>query len=213
MRIEDIAAVGQANFESILRQNLSLALSDELDDQVINGDGAAPNLTGIIKRLETIMNPANSTATPDFDDFVEAFVDGIDGLWASTVKDVSLVMGVASYQLAAKAFRDIAAADLGAIAFTDYAAQHYGGLFTNMRMPVPDANDVQRAVLYRKGRTMAGGSGGMRTAVCAHWGEIGIDDIYSGSASGTRAFTLHVLLGDVILVQPDAYDLAEFKTA
>ena len=32
-----------------------------------------------------------------------------------------------------------------------------------------------------------------------------IDDIYSGSASGTRHFTLHVLLGDVILIQPDAY--------
>ena len=140
-------------------------------------------------------------------------VDGIDGKWANTVKDVALVVGVASYKLAAKSFRDIAAADLGAIAFTDYAAQHYGGFWTNERMPVPTNANIQRAILYRKGRTMAGGSGGMRTAVCPHWGEIGIDDIYSGSASGTRAFTLHVLLGDVILVQPDAYDLAEFKTA
>ena len=31
LTIEDIAAVGQANFEAILRQNLALALSDELD--------------------------------------------------------------------------------------------------------------------------------------------------------------------------------------
>ena len=46
----------------------------------------------------------------------------------------------------------------------------------------------------------------MRTAVCPHWNMISIDDIYSGSASGTRHFTMHVLLlGDVILVQPDAY--------
>ena len=37
--IEDVAAVGQANFESILRENLSLVLSDELDKQAINGDG------------------------------------------------------------------------------------------------------------------------------------------------------------------------------
>ena len=76
LRIEDIAAVGQSNFESILRQNLSLALSDELDDQVINGDGAAPNLSGIIKELEDIVNPADPQNTPDFDDFVESFVDG-----------------------------------------------------------------------------------------------------------------------------------------
>ena len=41
---------------------------------------------------------------------------------------------------------------------------------------------------------MMGGAGAMRTAVCAHWNEIGIDDIYSGSASGERTFSrMHVL--------------------
>ena len=47
LTLEDIAAVGQDNFESILRENLSLALSDQLDDQAINGNGTAPNLAGI----------------------------------------------------------------------------------------------------------------------------------------------------------------------
>ena len=56
-----------------------------------------------------------------------------------------------------------------------------------------------------------GASMGMRTAVCPHWGEVSIDDIYSGSASGQRSFTMHVLLGDVILVQPDAYEQVAFK--
>ena len=51
LTLEDIAAVGQANFESILRENLALALSDELDDQAINGNGTAPNLAGIFQRL------------------------------------------------------------------------------------------------------------------------------------------------------------------
>ena len=40
LTIEDIAAVGQENFESILRENLSLALSAELDKQGLNGAGA-----------------------------------------------------------------------------------------------------------------------------------------------------------------------------
>ena len=56
--LEDIAAVGQDNFESILRENLSLALSDELDDQAINGDGNAPNLTGIFTRLNDPNDPS-----------------------------------------------------------------------------------------------------------------------------------------------------------
>ena len=53
---------------------------------------------------------------------------------------------------------------------------------------------------------MQGGSGAMRTAVCPHWNAIDIDDIYTGSAKAERYFTMHVLLGDVILVQPDAYE-------
>ncbi len=212
LSLEDIAAVGQANFESILRQNLSLVLSDELDKQMISGDGQAPNLTGFIERLETINDPVDPGAQPDFDDFVEAFTDSVDGLWSTTPKEVGIVAGVDTFKLAAKSFRDIQAADLGSVAFTDYAAMHYGGFWTNKRMPAP-VSTIQRALVYRMGRSMMGASGGMRTSVCPHWGSISIDDIFTGSASGTRAFTLHVLLGDVILVQPDAYSLREFKVS
>ena len=40
-----------------------------------------------------------------------------------------------------------------------------------------------------------------------------VHPIYSGSARGERAFSMHVLLGDVILVQPDAYAQIAFRTA
>ena len=203
VRLEDIAAVGAENFESALRENLSMTLSDELDDQVVNGNGTAPNLAGILSRFTSGTNP---TAVADFDAFVAAFAGAVDGLWASTVKDVSIVTGPATYQLSARTFRDIAAADLGAESFADYAMRLYGGWWTNARMPAA-ASNIQKAILHRRGRM------GMRTAVCPHWGEVGIDDIYSGSASGERHFTLHVLLGDVILVQPDAYAEREFKVA
>ena len=210
LALEDIAAVGQQNFESILRQNLSLALSDALDNQAINGDGQAPNLTGILQRLTDPAAPGAGVV--DFDGFVAAFTGGIDGLWANTVKDVAIVAGVDTYSLSAKTFRDAAGQDLGDTAFADYAMAKYGGWWTNKRMPVK-ANHVQQGILYRKGRSMAGGSAGMRTAACPHWGEISIDDIYSGAASGTRSFTMHVLLGDVILVQPDAYAQVAFRVS
>ena len=84
-------------------------------------------------------------------------------------------------------------------------------------MPDPETfmtvDDVQQGILYRKGRSMMGGAGAMRTAVCAHWNEVSIDDIYSGSAQGKCYFTMHVLLGDVILVQPDAYKQIEYRVA
>ena len=94
----------------------------------------------------------------------------------------------------------------------DYAMAKFGGWWTSKRMPAT-ASNVQQAILYRKGRSAAGASAGMRTAVCPHWGEVSIDDIYSGSAKGERAFTMHVLLGDVILVQPDAYAQVTFRVS
>ena len=86
-----MAAVGQANFESILRENLSLVLSDALDDQAINGDGSAPNLAGIFNRLTA--PTAAPSAVSDFDAFAAAHAGGIDGLWAGTLKDVGIVVG------------------------------------------------------------------------------------------------------------------------
>ena len=217
LTLEDIATVGQANFEAILRENLSLALSEELDDQAINGDGQAPNLKGIFNALTNPSAPAAGVAT--FDTFVGSFADGIDGLWANTVKDVAIVAGVDTYKLSAKTFRDrvIDTAQRGGVslgdeAFSDYAMRQYGGWWTNKRMPAT-ASNVQQAILYRKGRSAAGASAGMRTAVCPHWNEVSIDDIYSGSAKGERYFTMHVLLGDVILVQPDAYAQVSFRVS
>ena len=74
LQIEDIAAVGQENFESILRENLALRLSDELDDQIINGNGTAPNLTGIFQRLSA-PTTAPGAAVASFDDFVGRFAE------------------------------------------------------------------------------------------------------------------------------------------
>ena len=190
IRIEDVAAVGQANFELILREHLSLVLSDELDDQAINGDGSAPSLKGVFQNLTDPAAPATGVET--FDRFVAAFAGGIDGLWAATVGDVGIVVNPETYRLSVQTYRDRVidtgqrgGVSLGDTCFADYAMGKFGGWWTNKRMP-DKANHVAQAILYRKGRSMAGGSTGMRTAVCPHWNEISIDDIYSGSAQGER---------------------------
>ena len=213
LALEDIAAIGQANFESILRQNLSLALSDELDDQVINGNGVAPNLSGMFQALDAATAPGATVET--FDTFVAEFAAGVDGLWANTAAEVGIVVNPATYRLSLTTFRDGTGGQsrAGIIAFADYARTNFGGWWTNARMPDTPATNIAAGILYRGGRTAMGASMGMRTAVCPHWGEVSIDDIYSGSASGVRSFTMHVLLGDVLLVQPDAYKQVAHRTA
>ena len=200
IRVEDVAAVGSENFESILRENLALVLSDALDDQAINGAGgnSGADLVGVFSRL-TDPTAAPSTVS-DFDAFASAHAGGIDGLWSNTLKEVSIVCGPATMALSARTFQS-AASFKGEMSAAAYAAMQTGGLWTNKRMPDSDTfmsvDDVQQAILYRKGRSMMAGAGSMRTAVLPHWNEISIDDIYSGSASGERFFTMHVLLGDV----------------
>ena len=208
---EDIATVGVANFESILRQHISLVLSDELDDQLLNGDGSVSgtdnNLTGILTRLGAASNTPGA-AVASFDDFVGSFADSIDGLWATMMSQVSILAGVDTYKLSAKTFRDVTA-DLGSISFADYAMQHTAGWWTNKRMPDPDS-DLQDAIVCLKGRSMMPSP--TRLAVCPHWGFLSVDDIYTGALKGQRRYVVSILVGDIILVQPDAYDLLSFRT-
>ena len=207
---EDIAAVGQANFESILRQHISLVLSAELDDQLLNGDGQNDDLLGVFNRIGSTSLTTPGAAIADFDDFVGAFVAGIDGLWATESSHVAVVAGVSSYKIAAAAFRDIDARDLGDVAFDAYARGNFGGFWTNSRMPAA-ASDIQSGILVRRGQSMMPNP--MRTAVAPHWGYLSIDDIYTGARKAERRYVLSILCGDVILVQPSAYGLVSFRTS
>ena len=202
VRAEDVAAVGADNFEAALRQNLRLALGDELDKQGLSGDGTGDNLTGLLQRLA---DPVAPTAVSTWESFNAQLADLVDGLWAQTGADVVAVVGPATYRHAAVTFQSTNTVK-GERSASAYLRENYGGWWTNSRMPAAAAN-IQQAVAYRMGQP------GIRTAVLPHWGEMNIDDVYSGSASAERHLTIHVLAGDVLLVQPDAYKQIGFKLA
>ena len=69
----------------------------------------------------------------------------------------------------------------------------------------------QQAILYRKGRSMMPNP--MRTAVCPHWGYFTVSDQYTGARAGQRRFVINTLVGDLIVVQPDAYAQVSFQLA
>ena len=202
IRIEDVASVGQSNFDAALQQNLMLTMGNELDDQVINGDRQGDNLAGMFQQLTDV---ADAAALVDFDAFVEAVADGVDGLWASSVKDIAIIAGPDTYKLSAKTFQT-AANYKGELSAASYLMKETGGWSTNKRMP-DTAATLQKGILHRMGRK------GIKTAVCPHWGSLEIDDVYSGSAAGIRFVTFHILVGDVILVQPSAYSEVSYKVA
>ena len=223
LAIEDIAAVGQANFESILRENLSFALTDQLDEYALNGDRpASPSgdevavPDGLFKGIGTA--PTDPAAIAVWKDYVEAIADAVDGLWAMTEGEVHLVVGPATYSLSAKTFREPVsmganhAATPGDKSAAAYLMEHSGMYWTSSRMP--DAvSTIQQGIVFKAGRSGMGASSGMRTAVCPVWQYLTIDDIYSGATAGKRAVSMHALIGDVIVTQASAYERVSFKVA
>ena len=202
--LEDVAAIGQSNFEAALRQNVSMALSDAYDLQCIAGNGTAPNVNGLINQLT---DPTDPTAIASFDAFVKSFADQIDGLFAAMVTEVAIITNTDAYKLAAQTFRGTAANGGPVATAADYLMASTGGFRTNKRMPAT-VSTIARGIVYRMGQR------GIRTASHPTWGTISIDDIYTDSRSGQRHFTAHALVGDkVLIVQPGAYDLVEFKVA
>ena len=201
LTLEDIAAIGQANFESVLRQNVSLVLSDELDDQMINGDGSNDDLTGIFQRLDNPDAPAAAAET--WERLIAIQSSGIDGLWASMLSQIAMVVNPETYRLMASTVRSGNAADQTAL---EHMTRVGESVWTNKRMPAK-ANHIAQGILCRKGRP------GMRTAVSPTWGSISIDDIYSGARKGERHFTVSAIVGDVILVQPAAYAQIAFRVS
>ena len=204
LAIEDVASVGQANFESLLRQHISLAVSDELDDQMLNGDGANDDLIGIFERLTDPSAPAVGIET--WTRFLAIQSGAIDGLWSSELSHIGLVVGPETYRLAAATFQGTDSEDSAA----SYLKRMGDSFVTNSRMP-DTATNVQQGILCRKGRSMMPTP--MRTAVCPHWGYFTVDDIYTGALKGQRRFVINTLVGDVILVQPSAYAQVAFRVS
>ena len=199
-QIEDVASFGNDSFEASLRENSRAALSNEYDNQVINGNGTSPNVEGLLDQLN---DPTNPSDIATYDLFVSAAMEGIDGLWAKTLRDVRLIVNPVTYRLAGTKFRGNNGLETAAAHLTG----QLGSFSTNSRMPAKSGN-IAKGIIYRAGRP------GIRTAIHPTWGEIAIDDIYTDAASGQRHFTLSVLVGSkVLIVQPGSYHVVEFKVS
>ena len=202
VRAEDVASAGVANFESALRTNLQMALSAEIDDQIINGAGAGNDLSGLFKALT---DAAADGTTLTFQHGISKMAALIDGLWAVDTMQVRQIVGVDTYRKAAGVFAG-SASNKGERPLADYLRDHSGGFRTNSRMPAT-ASTKQKGLAFRSGVS------GIRTAVCPHWGRIGISDVYTGAAKAETSVTFHVLLGDVLVIQPGAYAETEYKVS
>ena len=198
--LESVAAIGDETFSQMLMAHTMMKVSSELDDQILNGSGNSNEVTGLFQRLDNPSAPAAAVET--FARFLAIQSSGIDGLWASELSHVQLLVGPDTYRLAAATLRGADSAQSAA----SYMALTGSGFATNAKMPVK-AGHIQQGILCRKGQP------GMRTAVAPTWGSLEVDDIYTDAKKGLRNFTVSILTGDVIVQQPDAYSQVAFRVS
>lgn len=147
-----------------------------------------------------------------FNGFVKLVADGIDGgPWAESMKAVRVLVNAETMRLAESVFQTSSSFQ-GEVSAAAYLRAQSGMFFSSSRMPAT-ASNIAQCLRYRAGTMGLDGVNAMRTATCPVWNSIGIDDIYSDSASATRHFTLHSLIGDVLVTQPSAYERVDLKLA
>ena len=193
--IEDAARL--RGMESALRNDLRAAMRDQLDKQVISGDGDAPNVSGFLAAaakggLAAEADPGNAIA---FGGVTSLFADQVDGLYAKTVNDVRMLIGEKSYQTI-----------IGLQSNGIFIADRFRNQF-QVSANTPDAaNSIEEGIAFKTARPTG-------NAVAPVWQGVSlIRDPYSGAASGQIALTA-VMLWNFAILRAAAYDRIKVKFA
>ena len=138
IRVEDEAVF--SGLESSLRDDIRAELADQMSKQIVNGDGTAPNVQGILTALTA---PSDPTQVATFADYAAALNAGIDGLHAEQRAQVRVLLNPANYGHAAGIYRTTASEDSG----LDYLIEKSGGARASKHMP-DTASDIAKGLTY-----------------------------------------------------------------
>ena len=195
-RVEDAAVFPE--LESVFRTDLVAVMADAMDNAIVNGTGAAPQVNGFLSELTDAADPA---AVVSFDTGVASFAALIDGLTAYVPSDVSGVVGPHSMRKFASTFRNNGSD--GTLA--QFLSATGVSVAASSRIPDPSAN-VQRAIAVRTAYPGA-------NAVAPIWsGMRVIRDEISNAAKGQIALTA-IMLWNFKIVREGAFSILKFQVA
>ena len=177
IRAEDVALL--PSMESDLRGAITSQMSNQLDDQVIDGDGNAPNLSGLFHQAADVAAAGN---VETFATGVARFAGLIDGLHANGWGNVRALIGTASFALYSSLFQSN-----GDMSLYDYLAGKLGALRVSTRVPAV-------AATAQKGIAVLGAQGQPIT-VPVWRGVQFIVDPYTQAGAGQRVITAVSLIG------------------
>ena len=187
--------------DAALSSDLQMAMTDQMNNMVLTGDGVAPNVHGLEKALNftAITDPTNKIT---FGTAVGFGLEAIDGKHASSEADISIVLGPATYRTCAS----LLASGTTDNCF-DVLRRRGMTIETSAHVAAP-ASNIQKAYVHA-GRDMSRGD-----SVAAVWPAIElIRDPYTKAASSKTVIT-SVMLWDLFAgFRPMAYKGLKAKLA
>ena len=166
-----------ADIEQALRRDLGDAVRAKMSDQAINGNGVAPHVSGFLKRIAA---PDNTTAESAYADYAGVHAQAVDGIHAVSEREVSSVVGVASYRHAASVY-DAGSGEAGSEALMRRSAGCRASSF------IPAASNAH----VQSGNILHAGTDAMRgDSIAAMWPTLEvIRDIYTRAGQGGVVLT------------------------
>ena len=156
-----------------------MAMSDQLDVQILSGDGTSPNLGGLFDD-DGLAAPSEPGSEADVNAYIDLATGQVDGINAYSTSDVRFLIGPATLKHAAKKF--ITGTDTTAY---DKLRSLSGGVRVSARVPAVNAKKQELLATRMNG-----------VAVAPMWPALTlVRDIYSGAAKGEVALTAIALYG------------------
>ena len=196
---ESVMRLG-SGLESTLRNDLSMAVATEVDDQILRGNGTSPQVTGLMNAGTA---PTAETTKDTWDTALKKLSsDGLDGIYASTLMELCTLVGVDTGKYVTQLIRTGNAADM---TIAQWLMANTGGLRVSALMKAASSG-VQEALLIKKGQ------GGMN-ALAVFWGGGSqlIRDDKSESARGRIALRMNAYMAFQVL-RSAAYSRVSIKT-
>ena len=179
LAIEDAAVF--AGMEGALRDDLSGAISQQMDAEILAGDGTGQHVSGFFDASSgPLTAPSDPTAESGRPDYINAISGSVDGRYALENSDVKLLIGAATNAHMASKFGSGNASDMTAM---EKVKAISGGCRVSAHIPAV-ASKFQLALACRK----------MGSAVAPIWRTVSlVRDPYSNASSGLVALNMHVL--------------------
>ena len=187
--------------EAALRLDLANAVGAKMSDQVINGTGAAGQVTGLLTRIAA---PADPAAEADYEAYSGLPASGVDGIHAIAEGEVAIVLGVDSYKHAASAIQTGTA-----ISALEVMARRGRAVIATSFIPAKTNGNIQKVNILHSGTDVMRGD-----SIAAMWPSLEvIRDPYSAASTGITSLTWITLWDCYTAFRAAAYKRVSLKLA